>query len=85
MVPMFTEKFLGALMWYNKDLNNQMKNNGAVTKIKTGVFQDEAFERSTLEYLMNTIIHQIWNSFYTNEMYKKILTVYMVEIGAVML
>ena len=85
MVPLFTEKFLGALLWYNKDLNNQMKKNKAATKIKTGVFQDETFERSILEDLMSTTINQIWTSYFTNEMYSKIFTIYMVEIGAVML
>ena len=65
-VPKFTDVLLKALSWFNKDLNDQNKNNKYMI---IGVVQDDTFDRSLLENLINIIVDPIWKTYYTKEMF----------------
>ena len=65
-VPKFTDNLLTALSWFNRDLNDQNKNNKDMI---VGVVQDDTFDRSLLENLINIIVDPIWKTYYTKEMF----------------
>lgn len=79
-IPQITRNLLFALCYINPEAKDSKK-----SKLILGPIQDDSFDSSILEIMINLLVDPIWKRYYTLEMLNKIQTDYRVVIGKALL